>query len=248
MSLKSKIESNKAVVGVIGLGYVGLPLLRGVPPGGLPRHRVRRRPGARSTPCSRARTTSSTSARSWSTGHARSGRFDATADFAPARRGRRDHQLRADAARQAPRAGPVLRREDRRRHRQDAAPGPARRAGIDDLPAHDARDHAAALRGAGPEVRRRFLPRLLPRARRPRPQGLQHADASPSSSAASTPPVGEVAAALYRKAIKQVIPVSQRRGRRGGQAAGEHLPRRQHRAGERDEDGARRRWASTSGR
>ena len=36
MSLKSKIESNKAVVGVIGLGYVGLPLLAAFHRAGFP--------------------------------------------------------------------------------------------------------------------------------------------------------------------------------------------------------------------
>ena len=36
MSLKSKIETNKAVVSVIGLGYVGLPLLAAFHRAGFP--------------------------------------------------------------------------------------------------------------------------------------------------------------------------------------------------------------------
>ena len=36
MSLRTKIENNTAVVGVIGLGYVGLPLLRAFWAAGFP--------------------------------------------------------------------------------------------------------------------------------------------------------------------------------------------------------------------
>ena len=116
-------------------------------------------------------------------------------------------------------------------------PGPARRAGIDDLSAHHARDHAAALRGAGLNAASISSSPIPPSAKTPAAR-ISTRRRSPSSSAASTPASTEVAVALYRKAIKQVIPVSSRRSRRGGQAAGKHLPRREHRAGERDEDGA----------
>ena len=49
----------------------------------------------------------------------------------------------------------------------------------------------------------------------------------------------ELAVALYRTAVDQVVPVSTMRGRRGVQDPGEHLPRGQHRARQRTQDAFR---------
>ena len=74
---------------------------------GLSGHRLRHRPAEGRRRSMPAAATSSTSRPSASRRCATSGTFDATADFARLERDGRDHHLRADAADQAPRAGPA---------------------------------------------------------------------------------------------------------------------------------------------
>ena len=92
-----------------------------------------------------------------------------------------------------------------------------------------------------PRIRPRFLPRLSrPSARIPATRNFAPAT-SPRSSAATAPTRCALAAALYDQlVVDDVVPVSSRRDRRGGQADREHLPRRQHRARQRAEDRLRR--------
>ena len=120
MDLAKKIESKSAIVAVCGLGYVGLPLLAAFHHAGFPYTRLRRR--SAENPVAPARRELSQTP----------GQFarQRYASWRPLRRhqrslapvgGRCHHQLRPHAAGQASGAGPELRREDRRRHRHDAA-------------------------------------------------------------------------------------------------------------------------------
>ena len=71
---------------------------------------------------------------------------------------------------------------------------------------------------------------------------------SPRWSAATLRRAWNEAMALYARAIDTVVPVSSCRVAEATQAAGEHFPQREHRAGERAEAGLCARWGSTSGR
>ncbi len=100
-TLSPKIQDGSAVIGVIGLGYVGLPLLHAFHAAG---HRVI---GFDVDPKKiEALRKGENYLKHLGPGMVKemvsAGRFEATADFAPPRRGRRGHQLRPHAARQAP--------------------------------------------------------------------------------------------------------------------------------------------------
>ena len=99
--LRGRLKARTATVGVIGLGYVGLPLARAFAASGFPvlgfdidADKVERLSRGESyighipADARRARCASR--------------RFEATDRLRPARRGRRDHHLRADAADRAP--------------------------------------------------------------------------------------------------------------------------------------------------
>ena len=158
--------------------------------------------------------------------------------FRPARRVRRDPGLRADAARPPPRARPLVRAEDRRGDREAAAARPAGRARVDHLSRHHARGALAALRGA-------------------RASRAARTSSSPSRPSARTP---ATAASTPRRSPRWWAGSTRRRsrsrwrstrgdpdggagllarGRRGRQDPRERVPRRQHRARQRDEAGAR---------
>ena len=80
MHLKTKIEQRTAVVGVIGLGYVGLASPGRFPQGGISRHRASTSIPGRSTRSNGARTTSSILGPDLVRDMPSSGRFDATTD------------------------------------------------------------------------------------------------------------------------------------------------------------------------
>ena len=102
-------------------------------------------------------------------------------------------------------------------------PGTTREVVLPLLRGRRARSRAATSSWpSAPSARTRAIP-----SSRPRP--------SPRSSAASTPPACELAAALYGQVVVRVVPGLQPRGRRGLQDPGEHLPGRQHRPGQRAE-------------
>ena len=105
----ARVKSRQARVGIVGQGYVGLPLALVFGEAGFPVIGLRPRPRRRSTRSTAASPTSSTSAPSgWPTA-VKSGRFRATTDFDELARLRRHPHLRAHAARPAPRAGPLVR-------------------------------------------------------------------------------------------------------------------------------------------
>ena len=185
-ALSARIRERTAVVGVIGLGYVGLPLAGTFAGRRLPGPRLRHRPGQGRAAAHAARATSATSRRRAS-GRCSAARFEATDRLRPARRGRRDRHLRPDAADRRPRAGPVVRRGLGAVDRRD----PARRASSSSWRAPPTR--APPRRRAPPileasraEGRGGLLPGVQPGARGPRQRRLLDARPSPRWSAGWT--------------------------------------------------------------
>ena len=157
----------------------------------------------------------------------------------------RDRHLRADAAAQDEGPGPVLRRAGGRGRGAHAAARPARHPRVDDLSGDDRRSRAADARGGRAEGRTSTSSsRSRPSAsiRQPAVHDAQHPEGRRrrrpgqhrSWRARSTAQVVDDGRAGQLDAR-----------RRDGQAAREHVPRRQHRAGQRDradvpQDGHRR--------
>ena len=172
-------------VGIIGLGYVGLPLavafaesgadVIGVDADSRKVERLRRSESdIEDISSDRLRDVAAT--------------FTATTSARAPRRVRRAADLRADAAGEPARAGPQLHR--RRRHGAvgRAARGPAGRARVDHLPGDHARAPAADPRGVRPGRRPGLQPRLLAGADRPRPHRPHDPDHARRSSAGSPTP------------------------------------------------------------
>ena len=90
---------------------------------------------------------------------------------------------------------------------RQARPGMLRRAGEHHVSGHDARAAAAAPRGAGPRGRAGRVRRLQPRARRSG-QPVYHTKNTPKVVGGITPACVEVASALYESCIDTVVPVS----------------------------------------
>ena len=164
-TLLEKIKTHEAKVAVIGIGYVGLPLVRRDGAGRLPHHRLRQarvqgEAGQRRQ--DRTSATSPTRARAAGlVGQAR--RHDRSQG---ARRGRRRRHLRADAAEQDQGAGQRLHHDGGRVAQAAPAQGHAHRPRVDDLPRLHAGDPPAEAAGVGAQGRRGLLPLLLARARR----------------------------------------------------------------------------------
>ena len=241
MSLQSRIENKEAVVGVIGLGYVGLPLLHAFHRGRFPGHRLRRRPRARSSPA-QGRELPQASRRRHGLRHEAAGRFDATADMSPPR------------ARPTPSSSACPRRWANTSSRTC----PSSNAPADDIaktlrpgqlvvlesttyPGTTREVMLPRFEANGPQVRQGLLPGLLaPNAKTPaaRTHNTQHHPQAGRRHRRRQRPAGR--RPLPPAPSRQVVPVSSRRSRRGRQAPGEHLPLRQHRPGQRAEDGADR--------
>ena len=135
-----------------------------------------------------------------------------------------------------PDLGPLLAAAQRVSRRP--AGRPARRPRVDDLPGHDARAPAADPRGDRPAGRRRLPPRLLARARRSRHQDhhlRQHAE----DHRRAHPRLRGQGRGLYGRVCESIVPVTHPRGGRDGEAAREHLPLGQHRVGQRARDARR---------
>ena len=170
---RCRLHSAPMKIGIVGLGYVGLPLAVAFCEAG---HEV---VGVDTD----ARVVGGARERAL----ARRGRAGRGAARASRDRFRPDHALRGPgegrrhrrggphAAHAQPRAGPPA--ADRRRHgaRRRAPGGPARRARVDDLPRHHARALRAAARGVRPRGRARLPRGLLARADRPGPHRLHAA-------------------------------------------------------------------------
>ena len=165
--LAALIEKKQAVIGVIGLGYVGLPLVRAFTTAGF------RCLGfdVDQTKVDKLRAGQSYIKHIDSSALAqliRDKKFEPTADMSRLSRSRLHHHLRSDAAQREPRSRPELHRRDRARDRQDAAPGTTRRAGKHDPSNDDTRRRAADPRGDGADVRDRLLSGVQSRTRRSR--------------------------------------------------------------------------------
>ena len=121
--LLSKIESGTVRVGIIGLGYVGLPLARAFADRGI---------AVLGFDVDPAKVAKLERGESY-IGHIpdatirqmREQRFEATTDFDRLDEPDVDHHLRPDAADRRPRAGPHLRRQVGRGHRRPAPARPA---------------------------------------------------------------------------------------------------------------------------
>ncbi len=169
MDILNKINSKSAAVGVIGLGYVGLPLLAAFHRAGF--HVI----GFDIDPAKIDALRHGDNylkhlGESLVSRHEVGRAIRSHQRFFPPGRAGCDPHLRPHAAGRSSRAGSFLRSADRRRDRPGAAAGTTGGAGIDHLSANDAGDRPAAAASARPGLRKGFLSRLLPRARRPRPK------------------------------------------------------------------------------
>ena len=163
-------------VAIIGAGYVGLPLAQTFADAGqrvllvdvvpeLVEAMNRGESHIEDVPSERLRP------------HIDAGRITATLDYEQLKQAARDPDRAADAAHQAARARPGIRRERRARRRGGAPARPGRRARVDDLPGHDPRGRAADPRGRQRPQGGQGLPsRDVARARRPGPHRLDDED------------------------------------------------------------------------
>ena len=164
------------------------------------------------------------------------------------RRARRRRDLRAHAAGRGRRPGPRRGEGGRRDRGRPPAPRHAGRPGVDHLPrAPPRRWCARCWRRAG--LRRGQSTSTSPSPRADRPgQPESTACATPRRSSAASRRRAPTAAAAFYGTVRRHGRAGPRHARgRDGQAAGEHLPARQHRAGQRDGAVLPRARTSTSG-
>ena len=234
---RARPSGREVLFGIVGLGYVGLPLAVEFAQGRLPGARLRRRASA------------------WSTGSTRGSRTSRTCR----RRSSRRSCERAGSARRPTSRGWPSRTRSRSacRRRSPSSSDPDMSYIIAATEAVEAQAHPArpgvilesttypgttreillpALESTRPHGGRGRLPRLQPRARRSGQSGLRHTKNTPKVVGGITPTCTEVATALYAACIDTLVPVSTHRGGRAGEAAREHVPHREHRPGERDGD------------
>ena len=123
-------------------------------------------------------------------------------------------------------------------------------AGVHDLPGHDrgAVRRRSSRRAPGSAPGDDFHRRLQPRADRPGQPDWTFVEHARRWSPASTPASLDGSRPSTRASSTTTVPVVGDPGGRAGQAAGEHLPARQHRAGERAGDVRPTTSTSTSGR
>ena len=241
-ALAASLRDRSARVGVIGLGYVGLPVALGAARAGFPVS------ASTSTP---RKVDAAQPRREPHQPHRRRARiadgdrgqalFEATADFD--RLGEPDAILICVPTPLTRHREPDLSYVDRHGagHRAAPAPGPARRAGIDHLSGHDRRGAQADPRAQRPASGARLLPRLLARARGPRQRAFRHRATIPKVVGGDGPDARDARRrALRARSWLDIVPVSSTGDGRGGEAHREHLPRRQHRPRQRAEGRLRR--------
>ena len=232
MDLLQRIKSGEARVGIIGLGYVGLPLAVEFAKAGL--HVV-------GYDVDQSKIDSLTAGKSYipdvpseELAAGRQSRDLPRDDRSARARGCRHHRhLRADAASKDARPGSVLCRQGDRSDRGRAAQGTARHSRVDDLPGHDRRGRAARARGGRAESRPRLLSGVLARARRSGQPDV-HDEEHPEGRRRDRSDEHRSRRGALRTVVDKVVKVAQHARRRDGEAAREHVPRRQHRAGQRD--------------
>ena len=238
-ALSSAIRHRTAAVGIIGLGYVGLPLARAFARTGFRVLGFDIDPQQGREAQRRASRTSSRSPTRPSPRCASSG-FEATDRFDRLERAGRDPHLRADAAHRRPRAGPDLRRElGPRDRRRSSAPGnsssskapPTRRTTRDVVLPVLERTGLAAGHG--------LLPGVQPRARRPGQRRRTPSRNIPKVVGGLDDASGDVAVRAVPRDRAEGRPRLDAGGGGGVQDPGEHVPGDQHRAGERAEGALR---------
>ena len=147
---------------------------------------------------------------------------------------RRGHHLRAHAAQQDQGPRPLHGRGGRA-SRSPRACGPGQLVVLESTtyPGTTEELILPLLAERGLKVGESLLPGLLARARGPGQRRASTRATRPRSSAASPPPARAWRRRSTRKAIETVDPRLLHARRRDGQAAGEHVPQREHRPGER---------------
>ena len=206
-SLRGTLSARTARVGVVGLGYVGLPLAVEFARAGFDddRHRSRPAQGRRDQP-----------------GHVvHPRRADRRGRAAGRRRpAARDDRLRgaspsstrstsACRRRCARRRTPTCRTSCRRSSRsRSTCTRAARHPRVHDLSGHDRGARAADARGERAEGRRRLLPRLLARARRSGQPDVQHAQRAEGGRRRRPGLAPSWPSTLYGAAIDTIVPVS----------------------------------------
>ena len=222
---------------IIGLGYVGLPLAQEAVRVGLnvtgfdvnPKagRRPQRRPQPHRRPVRRR--------------HRDDGRGRLPRDHRPGRAGRgqrarRDRDLRPDPAVGIRRPRPDRGQGRDRVRRGDTQAGRAGRPGVDHLPGHHRRDRPPdAGEGDRAGRRDRLPPGVLPGADRPGQRGLRHPQHA-QGRRRPHPGLHRGGRGLLRHRLRHGRQGQDRPRGRDGQAPGEHVPARQHRAGQRDGD------------
>ena len=242
-----KINDRSARIVVIGIGYVGLPLVRRVGPGRL------RVTGYDKDPDKvRLLNAGESYIGDIASADARAARrarrpLAASTDPGGARRGRRDHRLRPDAAQQDQGARHALHRlghrGDRRRTSTRACSSSSSRR---PTPARRARCSFRKLTQGyelGKDVFVAFSPERVDPG-----NAKYHTKNTPKVIGGSTPACLEVAQALYAQIIDTRRAGLQHRRGRDGEAPREHLPRREHRPRQRGGDDVAHGSASTPGR
>ena len=238
--LLEKIKNQSAHVVVVGIGYVGLPLVVELATRGLPRHGLRPRRAQGEGAAPRASRTSSDIPTRRSRAARQGGQAARVDRPARARPGRRRHRLRADAAQQDQGPG----------HDASSRPRPRRSS------RHQHADMLVVLESTTyPGTTREVLVRKLTRRRTSSvgkdvfvafsPERVDPGNAkfgtrnTPKVIGGMTPACLEVAEALYGRSSTRVVPVSSHRRGRDGEAPREHVPRGEHRPRERGRDHVR---------
>ena len=141
-----------------------------------------------------------------------------------------------------------IREHGRRRSRRVCGPGSWSCSSRRPTRARRARSCCRASRRRGLAARRDFFLAFSPEREDPGNQSFHTQNIPKVVGGVDAASQRGRGGALRRGRSTKVVPVSSARGRRGGEAAREHLPRGQHRARQRAEDRPSTAWASTSGR
>ncbi len=231
------IREKTALVGVIGLGYVGLPLIRAFIAAGyrtmgfdVDSSKVERLLAGQSYI---GHISSEWIARL----HPKRPVF-ANGRYASTGRSRRAADLRAHAALRKPRPGSELYRSHCATNRRGPAAGPIGRAGKHHLSRHDPRCCVADPGRARTESRPRFFPGLQPRARRPRQSELHRQRHSQGRRRHRSDQRRSGRVALRQGGGQHRAGLELRSGR-SLQDSGKHLPLGEHCDGQRAEDAVR---------
>ena len=210
-ALLEKIQSRRARTGVVGLGYVGLPLAVEFARAGfhttgidLDQRKVDAINGGRSYIPDVS--TADVAA-------LQPGRPARRHDRLRRRQGARHHQhLRADAAAQDQGPGHVVHRLGGRGDREASAPGHARSSSSRrPIRARPTRWCSRILEATGPQGRRRLLPRVLARARRSGQPDVPHPQRAEGGRRADARLHRARGARSTRTAIETIVPVSSTR-------------------------------------